>query len=77
MALKFFKPTWISIILFATILALPVMEGFSAFVLIFVYLKLGEFYGLAMMLGFTIFAYFIASVVSQLAIAIKNKLPKK
>lgn len=76
MTLKFFKPSWISIVLFCIILALPVIDGFPALVLIYFYLKLGEFYALLLMLGFSIFAYIIASVISQLVTTVKNKLPK-
>lgn len=76
MTLKFFKPNLVSIILFVIILALPVIDGYPAIVLIFSYLKLGEFGGLMLILGFAILAYVVASGLSQLAIAIKNKLPK-
>ncbi|PJC02249.1 MAG: hypothetical protein CO073_00480 [Candidatus Komeilibacteria bacterium CG_4_9_14_0_8_um_filter_36_9] len=76
MTLKFFKPNWVSIILFGIIMALPIIDGYPAIILIFSYLKLGEFDALMLMLGFTVFAYVVASALSQLTIAIKNKLPK-
>ena len=77
MTLKFFKPTWISIVLFGIILALPIIDSYPAIVLLFAYIKLGEFQALLLMIGFTILAYVIASIISQLAVMMKNKLPKK
>ena len=73
MKLNFFKPNWLSLLLFFIILLSPTIDNYSPLTLIFAYIKLSEFIALIQMLAYSLFIYLFTSLVSHLIFRTKNK----
>ncbi|PIR04171.1 MAG: hypothetical protein COV59_03225 [Candidatus Magasanikbacteria bacterium CG11_big_fil_rev_8_21_14_0_20_39_34] len=71
------KPSWTTIILFMAIILAPIIDGYPAFVLFFTYIKLGEFSALLLILGFFVFAYMVAYMLSRGILYTKNRLMRR